>query len=71
VAAAADDLAALVINLRSRAPQPDRVPVAYAGSLLAQAPFRAKVTAALMAAGGVEVRDGVVEPLDGVPRLVR
>ncbi len=71
VAAAADDLAALVINLRSRAPQADRVPVAYAGSLLAQAPFRAKVTAALMAAGGVEVRDGVVEPLDGVPRLVR
>ena len=47
------------------------MPVAYAGSLLAQAPFRAKVTAALMAAGGVEVRDGVVEPLDGVPRLVR
>jgi N-acetylglucosamine kinase-like BadF-type ATPase len=71
VAAAADDLAKLVTSLRSRAPQVARMPVAYAGSLLAQAAFRAKVTAALMAADGVEVRDGVVEPLQGVPRLAR
>ena len=71
VAAAADDLAALVTSVRSRASHADRVPVAYAGSLLAQAPFRAKVTAALMAADGVDVRDGVVEPLEGVPHLVR
>jgi N-acetylglucosamine kinase-like BadF-type ATPase len=71
VSAAADELAALVTNLRSRAPLSGRVPVAYAGSLLAQAPFRAKVTAALHAADGVDLRDGVVEPLDGAPRLVR
>ena len=71
VSAAADELASLVTNLRSRAPLAGRVPVAYAGSLLAQAPFRAKVTAALLAADGVDVRDDVVEPLDGAPRLLR
>jgi hypothetical protein len=45
--------------------------VAFAGSLLAQERFRAKVTTALLAADGVQVRDGVVEPLEGAPRLVR
>jgi N-acetylglucosamine kinase-like BadF-type ATPase len=71
VTTAADELAALVTSLRVRRTEPGTVPVAYAGSLLAQETFRAKVSAALLAADGVEVRNGVVEPLDGAPRLVR
>jgi glucosamine kinase len=71
VATAADDLAALVRSLRARATQPGALPVAFAGSLLSHATFRAMVTAALLAADGVEVRSGVVEPLDGAPYLVR
>jgi hypothetical protein len=47
------------------------VPVAFAGSLLAQERFRAQVRAALSAVDGLEVRDGVVEPLEGAPHLLR
>jgi len=71
VATAADDLAALVTSLRARTAQAGTMPVAYAGSLLAQAYFRARVTAALSAAEGVAVRDGLVDPLEGAPHLVR
>jgi N-acetylglucosamine kinase-like BadF-type ATPase len=71
VATAADDLAILVTSLRARSAQPGKVPVAYAGSLLREAQLREKVTAVLQASDGVDVLDGVVEPLDGAPRLVR
>lgn len=71
VVKATDDLAALVTSLKARMPQSGMVPVAFAGSLLAQEHFRAKVTTALLADDGVQVRDGVVEPLAGAPRLVR
>ena len=71
VSTAAGELATLVTSLRARAAQPGPVPVAFAGSLLAQESFRAKVSAALSAVDGVDVRDGVVQPLEGAPHLLR
>lgn len=71
VAEAAAELARLVTSLTARVPSAVPLPLAFAGSLLAQAPYRARVAAILGSTAGLEVRNGVVDPLDGAPRLAR
>jgi N-acetylglucosamine kinase-like BadF-type ATPase len=69
--AAATELAALVTSLVARTPAAGTLPVAFAGSLLAHEAFRARVVAALADVAGVELREGMVDPLEGAPRLAR
>lgn len=70
-AAAARELASLVRSLVERATTAESMPVAFAGSLLAQEAFRARVTEALAGVAGITLRDGLVDPLEGATRLAR
>jgi len=69
VTVAANELAMLVTSLRSRVTSTESLPLAFAGSVAAQDAYRARVKSALSSVSGITVRDGVVDPLGGVPRL--